>query len=414
MSLSIARGLGAKINAALRISPIVYINGARQVGKSTLVRQFAGFNYVSFDNAQQLAVAANAPAAFLRQYKDKLIIDEVQMLPAIFRELKIAADDARLADKSTANGKYLLTGSANIMALPNLSDALVGRMNVLTLYPFSAVEIMGGEGNFLQRLFAADFSPDKIPLTRAELVKIIKQATFPEIYQMNDADRALWFESYITTILQRDVKLLVEVEKAGVLFNILRLMAIRAGGLINDADIARDAGLNAVTAKRYRNILQLMFMTFSLPPYFKNIGKRMIKSSKGYFTDTALLCHVLQYRLEDIADKQPHLFGHIVENFVATELLKQLSIYQHRAELLHFRTSDNKEIDFIIEKPNGQLVAIEVKTSEHIEKKDFAALMELQEKLGEDFACGVILYGGSEVICFGERLFLLPLAVLWG
>lgn len=397
----------------LKNHPIVFLNGPRQAGKSTLVRRLSQkaypAEYVSFDNATQMAAAALSPTSFLTQRKKPLIIDEVQMVPALFRALKLVVDELRLENKQRSNGRFLLTGSANIMPLPKLSDPLVGRMSVKTLYPFAACEVFGGAGDFLTRLFKVDFAFEgKRPLNEA-----VCAATFPEISGKGTHERSDWFEGYLTTLLQRDVRMLAELEKITLLPTLLRILATRAGNLMNDAEIARDIGLNPVTSKSYRAILQAMFLTFEVRPWYRNIGKRLVKSPKGYLIDTLLLCHLLDWDLENIKVRKPDLYGHIIENFVATELLKLLSFSNLRAELLHFRTSDGKEVDFVLERPDGSIAGIEVKSSDHVDQTDFKGLSILQELAKKDFVCGIVLYDGKDCVPFGEKLFAVPLACLW-
>jgi predicted AAA+ superfamily ATPase len=401
---------------ALQGFPVVYINGPRQAGKSTLVQQLAAkewpADYMTFDEASILGAAEANPESFLRAYKNRLILDEVQMAPSLFRVLKLLVDEARLEGKKYANGRYLLTGSTNIMALPKLSDALVGRMRVLTLYPLSALEVSSGKGNFLPCLMHNRFKPTHTK-SSIKITDTIKQATFPEITQEDDVRRRQWFESYITTILQRDVRQIADIAKLGILPNLLKILASRAGGLVNEADIARAIGQNAVTGKNYRILLQMMFLTFDVKPWFRNIGKRLVKSPKNYIIDTSLLCHLQQIDIEKANLNDPHLFGHILENFVATELLKQLSSSTEKAELYHFRTSDGKEVDFVLEAPNGQLSAIEVKGRDAVSEHDFKGLKELRKQTKDDFICGIVLYRGNKVIPFSDNMWAIPIATMW-
>ena len=334
------------------------------------------------------------------------------MVPALFRVLKLLADEARQADKASANGRYLLTGSANIMALPKLSDALVGRMRVLTLYPFSALEITKGKGGFLSKLIENDFKPGTVRRKTA-LVDIIRKATFPEISDEDDERRRQWFESYITTILQRDVRQIADIAKLGVLPNLLKVLAGRAGGLINDADISRAIGQNAVTAKTYRVLLQMIFLTFDVKPWYRNTGKRLVKSPKGYIIDTALLCHLQQIDMAKAEIRDPYIFGHVFENFVASELLKQLASSNDAAELYHFRTSDGKEVDFVLEHPDGRLAAIEVKGRDAVTASDFKGLKELCRLTKDDFLCGIVLYRGNKIISFERNMWAVPVDELW-
>lgn len=409
------RKLSNSVLSALKSHPVVFLNGPRQAGKSTLVHHLSKnefpADYVSFDNATQIAAAASSPTSFLTQRKGAMIIDEVQIVPEIFRALKLVVDEIRLHDKQHSNGRFLLTGSANIMALPKLSDPLVGRMSVKTLYPFSACEILGSKGDFLNQLFAMEFESSAPKVTIDE---VIARATFPEISGVAINDRTEWFDSYITTILQRDVRLLSEIEKISLLPNLLRVLASRAGKLMNDAEIARDIGLNPVTSKTYRGVLQTMFLQFDVQPWYRNIGKRLVKSPKGFLVDTLLLGHLLDLRLETMRDRKPELYGHALENFVATELTKLLSFSNIRAKMLHFRTSDDKEVDFVLERPDGTLAGIEVKTADRVDSGDFKGMRVLQQVAKDDFVCGVVLYNGREIVPFGDKLFAVPIATLWG
>lgn len=409
------RHLRNKLLSALAVSPVVYLNGPRQAGKSTLVQHIAQkdfpADYLTFDSTMQMAAAASAPEAYLKARKRALIIDEVQLVPEIFRTLKIVVDELRQTLGSKLKGQFLLTGSANIMALPKLAEPLVGRMAVLTLYPLCSTEVNQGKGDFIHRLFNQDFQVDN---NKHKIIDMIRQATFPEIANVPTKERIIWFDGYLTTILQRDVRALAEIEKLSVLPNLLRILANRAGGLINDAEISRDAGLNTVTCRNYKTLLKMLFLTFELAPWYRNIGKRLVKSSKGYVIDTLLLCHLLQYELEDLEKNRPELFGHVIENFVATDLLKLIASNEQNLNLLHFRTSDNKEVDFVLEKPNGQLAGIEVKKKDRVNAEDFRGLKELQLLSAQDFACGIVLYRGKEVVPFGQDLWAVPIANLWG
>ena len=191
------------------------------------------------------------------------------------------------------------------------------------------------------------------------------------------------------------------------------MLATRAGSLINDADISRDIGLNAVTGKQYRNILKMMFLSFDVSPWYRNIGKRLVKSPKGYLLDTLMLCHMLDLDFDNLAINKPVLFGHVLENYVATELTKLLSIGNTKAQLLHFRTGDGKEVDFVLEKADGSVLGIEVKRSESVGIADFKGLTALAELVKNDFIGGIVLYSGKEVVSFGKNLFAVPFHILW-
>lgn len=417
---NIPRQITSELLSALKVSPVVLLNGPRQSGKSTLVQSISPFigskkedaaTYITFDSPTQMAAASAEPRAFLTSRKGNLIIDEVQLVPELFRALKIVVDEIRLNDKAYANGRFLLTGSANILALPQLSDPLVGRMSVLTLYPFCTSEAIQSKCEGLKRLLELDF--DGIQDHGLSITKAIQLATFPEISNSTSSDRLRWFDGYLATILQRDVRQLAELEKIAILPTLLRVLATRAGGLINDSDIARDSGLNNMTSRNYRNILKMMFLNFDIQPWHRNIGKRLVKASKGYFTDTMLLCYMLGMELGEMEKNRPELFGHVLENYVATELVKQLSLNQVRGQLHHFRTSDGKEVDFVFEKQDGSIFAIEIKKSESVSIQDFKGIKLLAESAPDDFKGGIILYSGKEAVPFGKNLWAVPFHVLW-
>lgn len=416
---TLPRFITKRVLDALKVSPVVFLNGARQSGKSTLVQNNLDrigtkekpATYVSFDRPTQMAAAAAAPEAFLTANKNSLVIDEVQLVPELFRGLKVVVDESRLTNKATANGKYLLTGSANILALPQLADPLVGRMTVLTLYPFCTAEASQGKGDGLERLLNMDFTG--ITNRGLTITDAIRIATFPEIADKNPKDRRIWFDGYLTTILQRDVRMIAELEKISALPNLLRVLATRAANLLNDSDISRDIGLNHVTTKFYRNILKMMFLNFDIEPWYRNIGKRLVKTSKGFLSDSLMLCYMLDLNLEDIKANRPELFGHVLENYVATELIKLLSFSDTKIQLLHFRTSDGKEVDFILEKPDGSLFAVEIKKSESVNSNDFRGIKVFSELNEKVFTGGVVLYSGKEVIPFGKNLWAVPFHILW-
>lgn len=409
-----ARKLSDRVLFSLENSPVVFLNGPRQSGKTTLARELARGDYpaeyVSFDNVTHMEEAYASPESFLGRRSGPVIIDEVQLVPDLFRALKIVVDEARLGEGKRSNGMFLLAAPANITVLPKLSDSLVGRMSVKTLYPFSACEVFSAEGDFPQRLFSADFADVGSGPTLGEA---IGSATFPEISGEPARRREEWFDGYLTTILQRDVRTIAELEKIGILPRLLRALAARAGRLMNDAEIARDVGLNPVTSKSYRGILQAMFLSFDVEPWYRNVGKRLVKSAKGYITDTLLLCHLLDRSLEDLRGRRSDFYGHAVENFVASELLKLLSFSDIRAGLFHFRTADGKEVDFVLERPDGSVAGIEVKASKRVVSSDFKGMEALRGLAKDDFVCGVVLYAGEDVVPFGERFLAVPFSALW-
>lgn len=415
MSYHLSRHLAPSVERALKSFPCVFINGPRQSGKTTLAHMVwneRDIAYVNFDDTAALAIASASPESFLSGYKGKLILDEIQLVPELYRALKASIDQKRVETKGKLSGVYILTGSTNILALPKLSDALVGRMIIKTLYPLSAAEVHKGESNFIERLKREDFKGGTVP--KFDLVSVMERATFPEIRAAGDSERSDWFRSYISTLIQRDVQHIMDIEKTTLLPQLLRLMATRVGGILNEADLARSIKENAVTTKRYRIILDLLFLTITVPPWFRNVGKRLIKSPKIYLIDSNMICYMLGRSLKDIEKSDPSLFGHILENFVATELLKQIAEPVHQSGLHHFRTSDGYEVDFVIEFNDRKLVGIEVKAADTVTLKDCAGLQELKIAAGGDFTCGCVLYRGKQILKIADKIWALPISLLWG
>lgn len=420
----------------LKDFPAVYINGPRQAGKSTLVRELIlpqidkggaktngkkpktvnpALRYITFDDLLERESASRNPTAFLESCGTPVILDEVQMVPQLYRPIKKAIDEARLeklqAGRAKPNGRYLLTGSANLAAVPALANAMVGRMAVRTLYPFATAEIWGGKGDFIARAFAGNFvtfKQDKHSITAA-----IDIATFPELSGMAASAVKSWLDNYVRKVTLDDPRQIYNLEKAEYMPRLLLALASRAGNLINDTDLSRDIGLSSITTRTYRHLLQNSFIALELPPWHRNTNKRLVKASKGYFYDTRLLCHLLQRPPHELAKHDPARFGHVLENFVATELLKLINNSGGEHQLLFYRTRDGREVDFVIENSKGQIIGIEVKYAETITEKDLQGIKELQQVAGKDFGAGYVLCNTPRALPFGDNITLLPFQALW-
>ena len=413
----IQRLLESFLKRTVKTRPVIYLNGPRQCGKSTLAQNISigkKLNYVTFDNPAHLSFAKNDPVGFLQGLpQNRLnIIDEVQLAPELFRNIKIAIDEQRLADKNQA--QYILTGSANIFALPNLADALVGRLSILTLYPFSVPEKMETGVNFIEKLWSVDLHPRKYP--RANIVNIISNATFPEISLDRKKDRYQWFNDYLTTILLRDVRVLADIRNPDNIFQLLVSLSQRAGGLLNNANIMKETGLDAKTYEKYKALCNNTFLTFELPSWTKpnRLNKRFVKQKKMYFTDTCLLCHLLQRDLNDIYRNDKAVMGHVFENFIATEIMKAVKSLNSWS-VSHFNPAQNqgKEVDFVIESPDGKAIGIEAKLDETITEKDWANMNTLSDTLGNRFMLGIIIYTGNELMQVGRNIWAVPVNYLW-
>jgi predicted AAA+ superfamily ATPase len=407
----INRHLKRHLLEALESAAVVYLAGPRQAGKSTLAQDLISENwnaeYISFDDITALAGAKHDPESFLESLKGPVILDEVQLVPELFRPLKRIVDSLRASDQESAHGRFFLTGSAKIMALPELSEALVGRMQLFTLYPLSSGEVMGIDSGLIGKLFEGDTSCRS---AGPALTEMVCRASFPELEVNASISPARWYSSYLSTSLQGDMRALADIEKITKLPQLLQLIAARAGGLSNDAALGRDAGLNAMTCHRYKMLLTQLFLVHEIPPWHRNLRKRLVKSGKGYVTDTGLLCHLLGVDADAI--EQSQYFGSIVENFVASELMKQLTCMSG-LKLFHFRTANGKEVDFVLERSDGKIVGIEVKAGKRVTADDFSGLHELQGLAPDSFVAGIVLYGGDKTVSFGKQLAAVPVSTLW-
>jgi hypothetical protein len=406
----IQRNIEDAIRLALSDTPVVLLNGARQTGKTTLaqaVSETTGAQYLTLDDAATLALASDDPTGFVRNLSGPVVLDEVQKAPDLFPAIKLAVD------RNRQPGRFLLTGSANVMTLPRLSESLAGRMEVIPLYPLSAGELAGQREGFVQRLF--DGTIASAPPTGAadDLPARLVRGGYPEAIQRDAEDRrARWFASYVSTILQRDVRDLARVEALSALPNLLKVLAARASGLLNLADVGRDAGLRHTTLTRYLALLETVFLVHRLPAWSPNLGKRLVKAPKLHLVDTGLACHLVGADTRRLSEDRA-LLGRLLETFVVGELRKALSWSDPQTALYHYRTAVGSEVDVILEKPDGSVAAIEVKASHTVAAADFTALRALRDSLGPLFRTGVILYSGDQLIPSGDKLWLVPLPVLW-
>ena len=401
-----------RLQEALADTPVVYLQGARQAGKSTLAKSLAerrSANYVTLDRAAARAAAADDPDGFVAGLPRPVVIDEAQRVPALATAIKAAVDVDRTP------GQFLLTGSAGVMSLPTLADSLAGRMELHTLWPLSQGELAGTREAFIDRLFAPKLAmPAAAPFTEDDLIDRICAGGYPEARSRQAGRRRnAWFDAYIDAILQRDVRELAQIDRLLDMPRLLGLLASRTGQLVNQADLARTLGLPQTTLKRYLALLETTFLVQRLPAWFTNIGKRLAKAPKLTLVDTGLLAHLLDADAAQLRRNRT-LLGHVFENFVAMELTKQLGWCEKRCRLFHFRTEGGAEVDLVIEDRAGRLVGVEVKCTATLRPQHFGGLKALKEAAGDRFVHGVVVYVGAEVVPFGKHLHGLPVGQVWG
>jgi predicted AAA+ superfamily ATPase len=399
---------------ALSDTPVVVINGARQSGKSTLVQSLttadaAKRRYLTLDDSAILHAAKSDPAGFINGLQGPVTLDEVQRAPELFLPIKAAVDRDR------QSGRFLLTGSADVMLLPGMADSLAGRMEVLSLWPLSNAELSDSPTlNRADALFSGEWSALEVPpCERQALIAHLLAGGFPDaVARPSAARRTAWFDAYVQAVLQRDVRDLANIEQLTEIPNLLHLLATRSATLLNFAELSRTAGIAQSTLKRYFAMLEMLFLVVRVPPWERNPGKRLVKAPKVFLPDSGLLCHFMASTAESLASK-PGLPGGAVETWVLSELLKHVAFSRQLLSLWHYRTQSNIEVDFILEDRLGQITGIEVKASATVDGKDFKGLRHLQDTESAIFQRGIVLYAGREVVPFGDKLWAMPLSVWW-
>ncbi len=405
----IRRSITRKLEDAWTDTPVVLIVGARQTGKTTLAVDWAErhrASYETLDDATVLATAAADPQGFIHRLPLPAAIDEVQKIPALLPAIKLRVDRER------GPGMFLLTGSANVLSLPRISESLAGRMEIHTLWPLSQGERAGLRENFIPSVFSGKPPNPAAISNRASLADLICESGFPGNLKRGAARLEEWHRSYVTSILHRDVRDLAKIDGLTALPNLLKLLAARASGLLNTSDLTRDAAIPNSTLKRYLTLLDMLFLVYRMPAWHANLSKRLIKAPKIMICDTALACHLLGAGPE-LLIKDRALMGHLLENFVANQLKKEASWSDTAVEIMHYRTASGREIDFILEDRQGRTVAVEVKSSQTVKSEDFNAMRDLADMLKSRFVCGVLLHDGRRVLPFGKNLWTAPLSSLW-
>lgn len=408
----IQRHITGLVLDALADTPVVLLHGARQTGKSTLAQWVAKekhkARYMTLDDAGILSAARSDPSGFIHGLEGPVVIDEVQRAPELFPAIKVSVDRDRKP------GRFLLTGSANVLLLPRLSESLAGRMEILKLWPLSQGEIEGSKEGLVDALFARALPSLTIAqATRSQISHRLLRGGYPVVQdRLSDERRKAWFGSYITTILQRDIRDLANIEGLTALPRLLSLLAARATSLLNLSELSRSFAVPLTTLKRYMALLETTFLIQTLPPWSSNLSKRLVKTPRLVFGDTGLMSYLLGLSEQRLTE-HGNLVGPLLENFVVMELQKQAAWSRVRPQMFHFRTQTGQEVDIVLEDSTGQLVGVEVKAASTIYTQDFKGLRALAELSSGRFHRGVVLYTGSESIPFGPRLHALPVNTLW-
>ncbi len=395
---------------ALAYSRVVFVQGARQVGKSTLARQVVGSDYpatvVTLDDQVSREAATVDPHGFIAGLRGPAMIDEVQLVPELLPAIKRAVDD------DPTPGKFLLTGSANILTAPKISESLAGRMRRIELWPLAQSEIHGSTGNFVDRLFAG--SPPHVtgaPVGREAFTELAARGGYPAVHRLPERQRRAWYRDYVQSIVERDLRDIGSAQKLSEMPRLLRLLASHSAKILDFRKLAGDLQISDKTVRSYVELLRTVFLIHVVPAWRPGLRSRELHAPKLYLADTGLLTQQLGVDEKRLA-KDDQVTGYALETFCGTEILKHQSWAEEGSTLRHYRARD-EEIDIVLEAQSGDLAAVEVKARASIRERDWRVIGAMREKHGDRFKAGVILYTGRQTIPLSDRIWAVPISGLW-
>jgi predicted AAA+ superfamily ATPase len=398
-----------RLRVALRDTRVMVLNGPRQSGKTTLARRFArgGRSYFTLDDQATLAAAKSDPVAFVRGL-NRAVIDEVQRAPEILLAIKRSVDEDRRP------GRFLLTGSANLLAMANVRESLAGRVETIPLYPLAQSELHSGKPpRFIDKVFRGDIPAASAPCKPDELIRLAGAGGYPEaLGRKTERRRQDWYRAYLASIVERDVPDIAALAKPGQVPHLLQVAAQFASRLTNLSEIGRTVNLDHKTTDTYLRVLEQLFLLRRIQPWFRNELSRIVKTPKLHFLDSGLLTAMRGHGLARLrADRD--LFGPILESFVFSELLKTSSWSEEYVSIFYYRDKDQYEVDFVLENAAGEVVGIEVKAAASVTRRDFRGLERLASAAGSAFVQGIVLYDGEQTLSFADKLRAAPLSTLW-
>lgn len=396
--------------------PVVVVEGARQVGKSTLATMLVegserAARYLTLDDDVLRAAAQNDPQAFVNQLPDgMLVIDEIQRAPELLLPIKASIDRHRTP------GRFLLTGSADLLRLERTPDSLAGRAVTLPLRTLSQGEINGRLDDFVTR-FVAGVDPFDVRSTvsREDYANRLAAGGYPEVFRRSPRLRTAWFDGYVDRIVQRDARDVRRLVDGNRLASVLRLVAANQAGELVRARLSRDANVPETTMSAYLDLVETLYLVERIRPWSGNLTTRQTGKAKGIITDSALAMHlsgVTPARAAALVGGG-ELLGPLLEGFVVSELRKQQTWSDTRFSVFHYRETSGLEVDVLLELDDGRVLGLEVKASQTYKPEHFRGLRRLADRLGDRFLGGIVLSTADQGVRFGENLVGLPIASLW-
>ena len=403
------RPLSTSLRTALADTPVVALLGPRQCGKTTMARSLEPqYAYVSFDDDSSLAFARSDPVGFVMALPRKVVLDEVQRVPELMRAIKMAVDRDR------APGRFVLTGSSELLQLSNLGDSLAGRIEILYLHPLTAAEMQRKPGRFLSTLLSGRLheSLETEKTTDDFLAQQLVGGGFPEAVSRSGARSRAWHRAYLRTLIERDAREVVRLRDVAALSRMLELLAVRTSTLLNVSVLGNELGLQRSTIDSYLNVLERIFLIRRLLPWHRNESKRLIKSPKIHFVDSGLAATLGDVKIEDWKTQRER-FGRLLESWVVQQIISQAGWTDPDLRFWHYRDKDQVEIDLVITR-GQQTWGVEVKSAMTAHPVDGRGLRRLAEQCGDDFQGGVLLYAGTNTFALpGDKMRAVPLRRLW-
>lgn len=406
----LARPVLSSLKAALRDTPVVCLLGPRQSGKTTLARTLEpGHAYVTFDDEAALSFARGDPAGFVAALPKRVILDEIQRAPGLLRAIKAEVDRDRRP------GRFVLTGSANILLVPGLGDSLAGRMEIIHLQPLTAAEQMRRPGRFLSMFLNGRITPAIVagpPAMPIALPEHVVAGGFPEAVRRSPARARAWHREYLRTLLERDVKDVARVRDAAAVGRLFELLVLRTGELLNVSSLGQDLGIRRETVEHHLEVCERLYLVRRLQPWHRNQAKRLTKSPKVHVIDSGLAATLSALTAADHVAQRGR-FGHLLESFVVQQLIAQAGWTDPDLRFWHYRDKDLVEVDLVITR-GKETWGVEVKAAVTATPADGHGLRRLAEQCGAGYRGGVVLYAGASTFGLGSGSDLaVPLARLW-